>query len=137
MKRIFAAMLVFTVGLLKPSFANDLTDNLSSEEQALVDKGMTAELYKPTEHSHRFIGAMKPSGQNEAKTGDPILFYVFGMEDAAPAREEGRSMAEMRYSRAMAHEFLFAEAWDKYHDRFFTRAYVQEGEEAYEKANKK
>jgi hypothetical protein len=53
------------------------------------------------------------------------------MEDAAPAREEGKSMAESRYTSAQAEQFLFAEGWDKYHDRFLTRAYVQEGLDAY------
>ncbi len=42
--------------------------------------------------------------------------------------------AEANYSRFQAHEFLFAQGWDKYHDRFFTRCYVQEGEGAYDKA---
>ena len=45
-------------------------------------------------------------------------------------------MAEAHYSRAMAEQFLFAEGWDKYHDRFFTRAYVQEGVDAYQRALK-
>jgi len=43
-------------------------------------------------------------------------------------------MAECHYSPSQAHEFLFAQGWDKYHDRFFTRCYVQEGEAAYDKA---
>ncbi len=37
---------------------------------------------------------------------------------------------------SQAYEFLFAQGWDKYHDRFFTRCYVQEGEAAYDKAVK-
>jgi hypothetical protein len=41
-------------------------------------------------------------------------------------------MAEFHYSPSQAHEFLFAQGWDKYHDRFFTRCYVQEGENAYD-----
>jgi hypothetical protein len=61
---------------------------------------------------------------------------VFGKEDASAARSEGLSMAEFHYNRAMANQFIFAESWDKYHDRFLTRAYVQEGMEAYEKASK-
>jgi hypothetical protein len=56
---------------------------------------------------------------------------------ATPAREEGKSMAEFRYSRSQAEQFLFAQAWDKYHDRFLTRAYVQEGKEAYDEALRK
>ena len=47
---------------------------------------------------------------------------------------QGRSMAECHYSPSQAHEFLFAQGWDKYHDRFFTKCYVQEGENAYDKA---
>jgi hypothetical protein len=54
-----------------------------------------------------------------------------------PAREEGKSMAEFRYSRSQAEQFLFAQAWDKYHDRYLTRAYVQEGKEAYDEALRK
>jgi hypothetical protein len=58
------------------------------------------------------------------------------MEDAQPAREQGKSMAEFHYSPQQAHEFLFAQGYEKYHDRFFTRCYVQEGENAYEAAVK-
>jgi hypothetical protein len=68
---------------------------------------------------------------------EPILIFVFGREDAAVARSEGRSMAEFQYNRGLANQFLFAEGWDKYHDRFFSRAYLQEGMDAYEKALKK
>src|SRR2546430_13397146 len=50
------------------------------------------------------------------------------------SRKEGRSMAECHYSPSQAHEFLFAQGWDKYHDRFFTRCYVQEGAAAYDEA---
>jgi hypothetical protein len=42
-------------------------------------------------------------------------------------------MAEFHYSPSQAHEFLFAQGWDKYHDRFFTRCYVQEGENGYDR----
>jgi len=117
--------------------------DLTPEEQALVDKGATMEMYSPKEHSRHFINHIDAVKDN--KTGkmrkienpDPILCFVFGMEDAAPAREEGRSMAEFHYSRAQAEQFLFAQGWDKYHDRFFTRCYVQEGEKAYNKARNK
>ena len=114
---------------------NDFTD----EEKALIAKGAVMELYSPNEHSRHVITTI--DGVKDSKTGkvrqapsDPLVCLVFGLEDAGPAREEGRSMAEFSYSRAQAHEFLFAEGWDKYHDRFFTRAYVQEGEKAYEEA---
>jgi hypothetical protein len=68
---------------------------------------------------------------------DKVVAFVFGMEDAEPARREGQTMAEFHYSPAEAEQFLFAEGWDKYRpDRFFTRAYVQEGMEAFKKAAK-
>ena len=108
----------------KFSAAGDLTP----EEQALVDKGATMQMYKPTEHSRHFIAQI--DGKDNAKI--PVVCFVFGMEDAKPAQEEGKSMAEFHYTRAEANQFLFAEAWDRYHDRVFTRCYVQEGEKAYD-----
>jgi hypothetical protein len=116
------------------------SSDLTPEEQALVNKGATMEMYKPDEHSRHFIARI--DAVQDSKTGKPrkienptpVLCFVFGMEDAKPAREEGRSMAEFHYSRSQAEQFLFAEGWDKYHDRFFTRCYVQEGEGAYDKA---
>ena len=73
----------------------------------------------------------------EKLPSEPVLIFVFGKEDASTARSEGLSMAEFHYNRAMANQFLFAQGWDKYHDRFFTRAYLEEGMGAYEKALKK
>jgi hypothetical protein len=116
--------------------------DLTPEEQALLNKGAVMEMYKPDEHSRHFITHIDAVA--DSKTGKPrkmenpapLLCFVFGMEDAEAARKEGRSMAEFHYSRAQAHEFLFAQGWDKYHDRFFTRAYVQEGENAYNEALK-
>ena len=101
------------------------------------------QMYKPDEHSRHFVAHI--DAVTDPKTGKtrkmannspPVLCFVFGIEDAEPAREQGRSMAECKYSASQAHEFLFAQAWEKYHDRFFTRCYLQEGEEAYEKAVK-
>jgi hypothetical protein len=118
-------------------------DNFTKEEQALLDKNRTMEMYKPDEHSRHFIARIETAA--DPKTGEKrkiskdaqaVLCFVFGMEDAKPAREEGRSMAECQYSPSQAHEFLFAQGWDKYHDRFFTRCYVQEGEAAYDQAMK-
>ncbi|MFZ3376270.1 MAG: hypothetical protein WA183_12020 [Chthoniobacterales bacterium] len=115
-------------------------DDLTSEEQALVDKGAFMEMYKPDEHSRHFIAHI--DSVTDPKTGKPpkmsnnpqtVVCFVFGMEDAESARKEGRSMAECHYSPSQAHEFLFAQGWDKYHDRFFTRCYVQEGEGAYDR----
>lgn len=116
-------------------------DTLTAEEQALVDKGAIMQMSKPDEHSRHFI--VHIDSVTDPKTGkarsvpdksQTVLCFVFGIEDAEPAREQGRSMAEFHYSPSQAHEFLFAQGWDKYHDRFFTRCYVQEGEAAYDKA---
>jgi len=116
-------------------------DTFTKEEQALLDKNRIMQMYKPDEHSRHFVAHIDSA--TDPKTGEKrkiskdaqaVLCFVFGMEDAQPAREQGRSMAESHYSPEQAHEFLFAQGWDKYHDRFFTRCYVQEGEEAYDKA---
>jgi hypothetical protein len=118
-------------------------DTLTAEEQALVDKGAVMEMYKPDEHSRHFIAHIDsvtdPKTKKASKTANnpqAVVCFVFGIEDAEPARKEGRSMAEFHYGRSQAHEFLFAQGWDKYHDRFFTRCYVQEGENAYDQAVK-
>ena len=116
---------------------------LTAEEQALVNKGAVMQMYKPDEHSRHFIAHIDSA--TDPKTGktrniprdaQAVVCFVFGIEDAEPARKEGRSMAEFHYSSSQAHEFLFAQGWDKYHDRFFTRCYVQEGEDAYKEAVK-
>jgi len=118
-------------------------DKFTKEEQALLDKNRTMEMYKPDEHSRHFVANIDSA--TDPKTGEKrkiskndsaVLCFVFGMEDARPAREQGSSMAESHYSPEQAHEFLFAQGWDKYHDRFFTRCYLQEGENAYEAAVK-
>jgi hypothetical protein len=116
-------------------------DTLTKEEQDLVDKGAFMQMYKPDEHSRHFIAHIDSATDPETgktrkipKDSQKVVCFVFGIEDAEPAREQGRSMAEFRYSPSQAHEFLFAQGWDKYHDRFFTRCYVQEGENAYDEA---
>jgi hypothetical protein len=118
-------------------------DTLTKEEQGLVNKGAVMEMYKPDEHSRHFIAHI--DSVTNPKTGKTrnipnksqvVVCFVFGIEDAEPAREQGRSMAEFHYIPSQAHEFLFAQGWDKYHDRFFTRCYVQEGEDAYDTALK-
>jgi hypothetical protein len=121
-------LLATVVGLIMLKIV--AADDLTPEEQSLVDKGATMQTYNPTEHSRHFITQI--DAKNNAKV--PVLCFVFGMEDAKPAQEEGKSMAEFHYARAEANQFLFAQAWDKYHDRFFTRCYVQEGEKAYDNA---
>lgn len=95
---------------------------LSPEEQTLFEKNLYMETYEPDQPTGHQIGSIG---------GKPVLIFNFGIEDVKAARFEGRSMAQFHYGREQAEQFLFAEGWDKYHDRFFTRAYVQEGMEAY------
>lgn len=118
-------------------------DSFTKEEQALIKKNMVMQMYKPDEHSRHFVAQIESA--TDPKTGEKrkiskdaksVVCFVFGMEDAQPAREQGKSMAECKYTPQQAHEFLFAQGWDKYHDRFFTRCYVQEGENAYQDAIK-
>lgn len=140
MRKPLRLLAVTAICLTFPEIGN--ANSFSKEEQALINKGMTMEMYKPDEHSRHFIAHI--ASATDPKTGKAlnvnksqgVVCFVFGMEDAKPARDEGKSMAEFKYSPQQAHEFLFAEGWDKYHDRFFTRCYVQEGESAYEQANK-
>ena len=134
--RVLLLMTVFFVPL-----DSSEPDTLTKEEQALINEGAIMQMYKPDEHSRHFIAHI--DSVTDPQTGrarsvpsksQTLVCFVFGLEDAEPAREQGRSMAEFRYSASQAHEFLFAQGWDKYHDRFFTRCYVQEGEAAYDKA---
>jgi len=91
-------------------------DTLTKEEQALVNKGAVMEMYKPDEHSRHFIARI--DSVTDPKTGktrdihnksQAVVCFVFGIEDAEPAREQGRSMAEFHYTPSQAHEFLFAQ----------------------------
>jgi hypothetical protein len=140
-KRSLRLLLIIAAAFM--TLRSTKADNFTKEEQALLDKNRTMEMYKPDEHSRHFIARIESAA--DPKTGEKrkiskdaqaVLCFVFGMEDAKPAREQGRSMAEFHYTPSQAHEFLFAQGWDKYHDRFFTRCYVQEGEAAYEAAVK-
>ena len=135
--------LLLILGVLCVALNLSKADKFTKEEQALLNKNRTMEMYKPDEHSRHFVARIDST--TDPKTGETrriskdaqaVLCFVFGMEDAKPARDEGRSMAECHYTSQQAHEFLFAQGWDKYHDRFFTRCYVQEGENAYGEAVK-
>jgi hypothetical protein len=106
--------------------------DLTPEEQALLDQGAYVAIYAPTEHSGHSMS--KSSQPGDGKDAKPAVLFVFGTEDAEPARKEGESMAASHYSRPLAEQFLYLQGWDKYHDRFFTRCYVQEGLNAYDKA---
>jgi hypothetical protein len=134
------SVLLITTAFFVPLNSSQ-ADTLTEEEQALVDKGAIMQMYRPDEHSRHFIAHIDSvtdpqtgRARNVPNKSQTVVCFVFGMEDADPAREQGRSMAEFHYSASQAHEFLFAQGWDKYHDRFFTRCYVQEGEAAYDKA---
>src|SRR5207245_10043688 len=81
-------------------------DALTAEEQALVNKGAVMQMYKPDEHSRHFIAhidsATDPQTGKTRKTpndSQSVQCSGFGMEDAQPARKEGRSMAECDHSR--------------------------------------
>jgi hypothetical protein len=121
------------------ALSSSKADKFTKEEQALLNKNRIMQMYKPDEHSRHFIAHIdsatdpKTGEKRKIKDAQGALCFVFGMEDAQPAREQGRSMAEFHYTPQQAHEFLFAQGWDKYHDRFFTRCYVEEGEDAYQK----
>lgn len=135
--------LFLILGALCVALSSSKADKFTKEEQALLNKNRTMEMYKPDEHSRHFVARIDSAtdpktGENRkiSKDAQAVLCFVFGIEDAQPAREQGRSMAECHYTSEQAHEFLFAQGWDKYHDRFFTRCYVQEGEAAYEAAVK-
>ena len=140
MRKPLRSLTIATVLLTLSHFAK--ADDLSKQEQALVNKGAFMEMYKPDEHSRHFIAHVSATDprtdatQKTAKNSPAVVCFVFGIEDATPARNEGRSMAECKYTPQQAHEFLFAQGWGKYHDRFFTRCYVQEGEQAYDQAVK-
>src|SRR6184192_4052656 len=138
-KRPLKPLVIAAVSFIALSFSK--ADKFTKEEQALLDKNQTMQMYKPDEHSRHFIAQIDSA--TDPKTGEKrkiskdakaVLCFVFGMEDAKPAREQGRSMAEFHYSPEQSHEFLFAQGWDKYHDRFFTRCYVQEGAAANDEA---
>jgi len=143
MKRLLlrtTQLLLLTIILLGSAGTSN-ADSFTKEEQALIKKNMVMQMYKPDEHSRHFVAQLESA--TDPKTGEKrkiskdarsVVCFVFGIEDAQPAREQGKSMAECKYSSQQAHEFLFAQGWDKYHDRFFTRCYVQEGENAYQEA---
>jgi hypothetical protein len=127
--------LVFTAlcGILltaNAAFGNVFSE-MTDEAKALIDKGLIMKVYQPDKHSGCHVDYIMAESK---KTRVAIL--IFGMEDVGAARSEGVSMAESSSTPDMAERFLFAEGWNKYHDRFFTRAYVQEGMDAYEKAGK-
>jgi hypothetical protein len=126
---------VSTFGQLKPD--DDFKFGpYSLAEQALVDKGLIVETYMPDKPSGHMIGSISFPDGKDPNGSQQVVLVNFGKEDATVARAEGQSMATFQYSPQQAEQFLFAEGWDHYHDRFMTRAYVQEGLNAYNAAIK-
>src|SRR5207249_2268302 len=86
------------------AFSSSKADKFTKEEQALLDKNRIMQMYKPDEHSRHFIAnisATDPRTNKERAVPtklQAVLCFVFGMEDAKPAREQGHSMAEFHYS---------------------------------------
>ena len=84
------ALLIITAFLV-PLGSSD-PDTLTKEEQALVDKGASMEMYKPDEHSRHFIARItavrdgKTGEERNTKAPDSVVCFVFGMEDAEPER---------------------------------------------------
>ncbi|PYI99452.1 MAG: hypothetical protein DMF00_11005, partial [Verrucomicrobia bacterium] len=116
--RVFLIIAAFFVPL-----NSSKADTLTAEEQALVHKGAVMEMYKPDEHSRHFIAHIDAvtnpktgKARNVPNKSQSVVCFVFGIEDAESAREQGRTMAEFHYTPSQAHEFLFAQGWDKYHD---------------------
>lgn len=101
--------------------------NLTRQEQALLDKGLTMELYRPTERSGHRIEIITGS-----KGSGPVLAFVFGIEDAEAARKSGEQMAAMGYSARVAEQHLLAAAGARYHDdNFFVHCFMHEASTAY------
>jgi hypothetical protein len=110
--------------------ADDFADwhtSWTAEERALQRRNLMMEMYRPTEHTGHTILWMRVKGSNRSK----VLAFNFGIELGQEARAQGREMRGFNYTPAMAQQFLFAQGWDKFHDRFYTRAYVQEGMAGY------
>src|SRR5881392_4257284 len=91
-------LLIMTAFFVPLNFSKP--DTLTKEEQALVNKGAVMEMYKHDEQSRHFTAHI--DSVTDPKTGkarnvpdktQSVVCFVFGIEDAEPAREQGRSMA--------------------------------------------
>src|SRR5258708_31385829 len=91
MKKLLIAL---TAGLFAVTTTAQ-AENLTPEEQALVDKGATMETFAPNEHSrHQIVhieGVQDSKGGKMRKINnpDPVLCFVFGMEDAGTGSRRG------------------------------------------------
>jgi hypothetical protein len=136
MKRYIAAITLLCAAVASARAESIASPNLTPEEQALLASAQFMESYHPDEPSYHKIGSISNPKRPDIPPST-ILELSFGSDDAEPARKEGRDMAQFHYSEHQAEMFLYLEGWEKYHhDRFFTRAYVQEGMQAFEKALK-
>src|SRR6202162_6520218 len=98
-KRPLRLLLITTASFI--AIGSSQADKFTKQEQALLDKNRTMEMYKPDEHSRHFVARIDSAtdpktGENRkiSKDAQAVLCFVFGIEDAQPAREQGRSMAE-------------------------------------------
>jgi hypothetical protein len=104
-----------------------VNNTLTSEQQALMENGKWMQMYSPGEHSRCFTTRItatrhgKNGAVHEIENPESVLVVVFGVEDATPARNQAKEMAQNGYSAAEADKFLFAQGYEKYHgNRFFT-----------------
>jgi hypothetical protein len=128
-------VLTATACLMKAASADEFDPGpLTTEEKELQRQGAIMEVYQPNDHSGYSVGWIKPvdaNGKVIKGKGIKVLVCNFGMEYVQKARAQGREMAGFHCTPVMAQQFLFAQGWDEFHDRFYTRAYVQEGMSGY------
>src|SRR5205814_10529801 len=96
-KRPLKPLVIAAVSFIALSFSK--ADKFTKEEQALLDKNRIMQMYKPDEHSRHFIAhidsATDPktgAKRKVSKDSQAVLWFVFGMVDAKPAREQGSGM---------------------------------------------
>lgn len=117
MKRTLIAILI--AGFPLSAQCGDFTP----EEQGLLDRHMIMEVFAPTQHSGHCVRAPK---------GIPVLIFVFGREDAEPARKEGAALAVAGYKPDVAVQQLLVTARGKYpSDPFFVKCWMDVAANAY------
>jgi hypothetical protein len=125
------AALALAIGSAQAGDFGSWHTSWSTEERALQRRNEVMEMYRPTEHTGHMIGLVRVVGPNANGRRVKLLIFNFGIELAQQARSQGREMRAFNYTPAMAQQFLFAQGWDRSKDRFYTRAYVQEGMAGY------
>src|SRR5436190_23685526 len=101
-KQPLKLLLISTTAFI--AIGSSQADKFTEEEQALLDRNRIMQMYKPDEHSRHFIARVDSA--TDPKTGEKriiskdaqaVLCFVFGMEYAHPARDQGRSMDVRHY----------------------------------------